>query len=73
MPNGGPRRSEWLADPVAGNGAIMTSLLVDARPIFGADETAAADLVVGDLRGAPPTMRFLLTDALARRALARSC
>lgn len=63
---------EWLADPVAGNGAIMTSLLVDARPIFGADETAAADLVVGDLREHPLTMRLLLTDALARRARLRS-
>ncbi len=63
---------EWLADPVAGKGAIMTSLLVDARPLAGTDETAAADLVVAELREHPLTMRLLLTDALARRARLRS-
>lgn len=62
----------WLLDPVGDQGAIMTSLLVDARPLVGSVTTAAADLVLGELRQHPGTMRLLLEDALARRARLRS-
>ncbi|MEI2779018.1 MAG: putative nucleotidyltransferase substrate binding domain-containing protein [Tetrasphaera sp.] len=62
----------WLVDPVGDKGAIMTSLLVDARPLVGSVTTAAADLVLSDLREHPGTMRLLLEDALARRARLRS-
>lgn len=62
----------WLADPVADKGAIMTSLLVDSRPITGAQRRVAAEFVASELRSHPGTMRLLLLDALDRRAKWRS-
>jgi CBS domain-containing protein len=59
---------QWLAAPVEHNGAMMTSLLVDARPIHGDPGLPAVTRVVGDLRGHPGTMRLLLRESLARRA-----
>ena len=59
---------QWLAAPAEHNGAMMTSLLVDARPIHGDPGLPAVTRVVGDLRGHPGTMRLLLRESLARRA-----
>lgn len=62
----------WLADPVADKGAIMTSLLVDSRPITGAQRRVAAEFVASEPRSHPGTLRLLLLDALDRRAKWRS-
>ena len=63
---------EWLAAPVADNGAMMTSLLVDGRPIHGDPGLPAVTEVFGDLRRHPGTMRLLLEESLASRARMRS-
>jgi CBS domain-containing protein len=63
---------EWLAAPVANNGAMMTSLLVDGRPIHGDPGLPAVTTVFGDLRRHPGTMRLLLEESLAARARMRS-
>ncbi len=63
---------QWLADPVEHNGAMMTSLLVDGRPIHGDPGLPAVIRVFSDLRGHPGTMRLLLRESLARRARMRS-
>lgn len=63
---------EWLAAPDRNEGAIMISLLVDGRPIYGDPGLPAAAAVVGDLRMHPGTLRLLLVDTLARRARMRS-
>ncbi|WP_084181274.1 putative nucleotidyltransferase substrate binding domain-containing protein [Jatrophihabitans endophyticus] len=63
---------DWLADPVAGQGAIMTSLLVDGRAIHGDPGLPAVTRVFADLRSHPGTMRLLLTESLAQRAKLRS-
>lgn len=62
----------WLDDPVEGQGAIMTSLLVDGRPIHGDQGLPAVKAVFADLRSHPGTMRLLLTESLSRRAKLRS-
>ncbi len=62
----------WLDDPVADQGAIMTSLLVDGRPIHGDPGLPAVARVFGDLRRHPGTMRLLLQESLSRRARLRS-
>jgi CBS domain-containing protein len=59
---------QWLTAPAEHNGAMMTSLLVDARPIHGDPGLPAVTRVVGDLRGHPGTMRLLLRESLSRRA-----
>ena len=58
----------WLAAPAENQGAIMTSLLVDGRPIHGDPGLPAAAKVFSDLRRHPGTMRLLLQESLARRA-----
>lgn len=58
----------WLATPAENNGAIMTSLLVDARPIAGAADLLAVPPIVADLRHHRLAMRLLLQEALAYRA-----
>jgi CBS domain-containing protein len=63
---------DWLAAPVANNGAMMTSLLVDGRPIHGDPGLPAVTSVFGDLRRHPGTMRLLLEESLAYRARMRS-
>jgi CBS domain-containing protein len=63
---------QWLAAPVANNGAMMTSLLVDGRPIHGDPGLPAVTAVFGDLRRHPGTMRLLLEESLASRARMRS-
>ena len=67
-PSGAPRAAQWLAAPAEHNGAMMTSLLVDARPIHGDPGLPAVTRVFSDLRGHPGTMRLLLQESLARRA-----
>ncbi len=59
---------EWLAKPAENNGAVMTSLLVDGRPIHGDPGLPAVTRVFGDLRRHRGTMRLLLEESLARRA-----
>lgn len=61
----------WLAAPIDGQGAMMTSLLVDGRPIFGDRGLPAVAEVFSELRSHPDTMRLLLQDSLARRARLR--
>lgn len=63
---------QWLAAPARNNGAMMTSLLVDGRPIYGDPGLPAVTGVVAGLRGHPGTMRLLLQESLARRARLRS-
>lgn len=63
---------QWLASPVEHNGAMMTSLLVDGRPIHGDPGLPAVTRVFSDLREHPGTMRLLLQESLARRAKLRS-
>lgn len=40
----------WLSNPVEDQGAIMTSLLVDGRPVFGDEALPAVTAVFKDLR-----------------------
>lgn len=62
---------EWLAAPERHDGAIMTSMLVDGRPIHGDPGLPAVVRVVGDLRTHPGTLRLLLQETLSRRARMR--
>jgi CBS domain-containing protein len=63
---------QWLAAPAEHNGAMMTSLLVDGRPIHGDPGLPAVTQVFGDLRRHPGTMRLLLRESLSKRAKLRS-
>jgi CBS domain-containing protein len=63
---------QWLAAPADHNGAMMTSLLVDGRPIHGDPGLPAVSRVFSDLRGHPATMRLLLQESLSYRAKLRS-
>ncbi len=63
---------DWLADPVAHQGAIMTSLLVDGRPIHGDPGLPAVSKVFTGLRQHPGTMRLLLQESLSQKAKVRS-
>jgi CBS domain-containing protein len=63
---------QWLAAPAEHNGAMMTSLLVDGRPIHGDPGLPAVTKVFGDLRRHPGTMRLLLQESLSKRAKLRS-
>jgi CBS domain-containing protein len=63
---------QWLAAPAEHNGAMMTSLMVDGRPIHGDPGLPAVTRVFGDLRRHPGTMRLLLIESLSRRAKLRS-
>jgi len=59
---------EWMAAPHKNRGAIMASLLVDGRPIYGDPGLTAVSRVFSELRRHRGTMRLLLTESLARRA-----
>ncbi|HZZ50931.1 MAG TPA: putative nucleotidyltransferase substrate binding domain-containing protein [Pseudonocardia sp.] len=63
---------QWLAAPAEHQGAMMTSLLVDGRPIHGDPGLPAVTQVFGDLRRHPGTMRLLLIESLSKRAKLRS-
>ena len=62
----------WLDNPVVHQGAMMTSLLVDARPVWGDTGLPAVARVFNDLRAHPLTMQLLLKESLAYRARMRS-
>src|SRR3954447_8942818 len=62
---------QWLSAPADHNGAMMTSLLVDGRPIHGDPGLPAVTKVFGDLRRHPATMRLLLQESLSKRAKLR--
>ncbi|MEO7351906.1 MAG: putative nucleotidyltransferase substrate binding domain-containing protein [Marmoricola sp.] len=63
---------QWLVAPLEHNAAMMTSLLVDARPIHGDPGLPAVTRVFGDLRAHPATMRLLLEESLSKRARTRT-
>ena len=63
---------QWLVAPLEHNAAMMTSLLVDARPIHGDPGLPAVTRVYGELREHPATMRLLLEESLAKRARGRT-
>jgi CBS domain-containing protein len=62
----------WLAAPEDHKGAIMTSLLVDGRPIHGDPGLPAVIEVFRELREHPGTLRLLLRFSLSTRARMRS-
>jgi CBS domain-containing protein len=62
---------QWLASPADNKGAIMTSLMVDGRPIHGDPGLPAVTRVFSDLRRHPGTMRLLLQESLSARARLR--
>jgi CBS domain-containing protein len=62
----------WLEAPAENQGAMMTSLLVDGRPVYGDPGLPAVTRVFADLRRHPQTLRLLLEESLARRAKLRS-
>jgi CBS domain-containing protein len=62
----------WLDNPVVNQGAMMTSLLVDARPVWGDTGLPAVARVFNDLRAHPLAMQLLLRESLAYRARQRS-
>lgn len=59
---------DWLGEPGKNKGAVMASLLVDGRAIYGDPGLLVATQVFSDLRRHPGTMRLLLQESLARRA-----
>jgi CBS domain-containing protein len=63
---------QWLAEPAKNQGAMMTSLLVDGRPVYGDPGLPAVTKVFADLRRHPGTMRLLLQESLSKRAKLRS-
>lgn len=63
---------QWIRTPLVNQGIIMTSLLVDGRPIYGDLGLPAVAKVFRDLREHPGTMRLLLQDSLADRPKRRA-
>ena len=63
---------EWLVAPEKNQGALMTSLLVDGRPIHGDPGLPAVTEVFREVRRHPGTMRLLMQQSLASRARYRS-
>ncbi len=63
---------EWLVAPEKDQGAIMTSLLVDGRPIHGDPGLPAVTDVFQEVRRHPGTMRMLMAQSVAQRASYRS-
>jgi CBS domain-containing protein len=63
---------QWMAEPEQNQGAMMTSLLVDGRPIHGDPGLPEVMKVFGDLRRHRGTMRLLLEASLSARAKTRS-
>ncbi len=59
---------EWMSAPEKNQGAVMASLLVDGRPIFGDPGLSAVARVFSDLRRHHGTMRLLLRESLSHRA-----
>ena len=62
---------QWLADPTQNKGAVLISLLVDGRPIYGDPGPTGVSLVLGELRTDPSALRLLLEHSLLQRARLR--
>jgi CBS domain-containing protein len=62
---------EWMDKPEHNQGAMMTSLLVDGRPIHGDPGLPEVLKVFSDLRRHPGTMRLLLEASLSARPKSR--
>ncbi len=62
----------WLRNPLDNKGMIMTSLMLDGRPIWGDRGLSGVAEVFSDLRSHPGTMRLLLAESLSRKAHVRS-
>ncbi len=58
----------WMSAPEKNQGAVMASLLVDGRPIFGDPGLSAVARVFSELRRHHGTMRLLLQESLSHRA-----
>lgn len=63
---------QWMREPLQHNGMMMTSLLLDARPIQGDPGPTVVGEVFGDMRRHPGTLRLLLAESLVHRARLRS-
>src|SRR4029078_11323113 len=63
---------QWMAEPEQNHGAMMTSLVVDGRPIHGDRDVTEVRKVFSDLRRHPGAMRLLLEASLSARAKTRS-
>ena len=63
---------QWLATPLENKGMIMTSLMLDGRPIWGDRGLSGVAEVFGDLRSHPGTLRLLLAESLSHKARIRS-
>ncbi|MGU3294332.1 DUF294 nucleotidyltransferase-like domain-containing protein [Williamsia sp. M5A3_1d] len=64
--------AQWLAAPLENKGMIMTSLMLDGRPIWGDRGLSGVAEVFGDLRSHPGTLRLLLAESLSHKARIRS-
>ncbi|WP_296394482.1 DUF294 nucleotidyltransferase-like domain-containing protein [Williamsia sp.] len=64
--------AEWLRNPLENKGMIMTSLMLDGRPIWGDRGLSGVAEVFGDLRSHPGTLRLLLAESLSTKARIRS-
>lgn len=62
----------WVSAPDKDNGAIMTSLLLDGRPIYGDPGLGVVTQMMAELRGYPGALRLLLEQSLSNRARLRS-
>ena len=63
---------QWLADPTENKGAVLISLLVDGRPIYGDPGPTSVARVFQELRTSPSALRILLQQSLQQRARLRS-
>jgi CBS domain-containing protein len=62
----------WIDDPLENKGMIFTSLMLDARTIWGRAEADGPGEMLTDLRSHPRTLSLLLSESLATRARMRS-
>ena len=62
----------WRSAPLKDNAMMMTSLLLDARPIFGDPGLPVVNEVFDDLKRHPGTLKLLLAESLSHRARLRS-
>lgn len=63
---------QWMKAPLEDNAMMMTSLLLDARPIQGDPGLPVVHEVFGDMHRHPGTLRLLLAELLTNRARLRS-
>ncbi len=64
--------TRWIESPLDDNGMMMTSLLLDARPVHGEPGPPIVAEVFGDVHRLPGTLRLLLAESLSTRARLRS-